>query len=90
MQQSTSQLPLATRIPALVESIKATKAMKEQYTREEATLMDELAQAEAEVTGKAPGSEGVELSGLIPEGENPYAATPAAEPEPEDAPKKRR
>jgi hypothetical protein len=73
MQMAMSQLPLDQRIPALKQSVESARAMKDNYAREEANLMDELARAEAEVIGKGPGSEGVALSGLIPEGENPYA-----------------
>jgi hypothetical protein len=73
MNRLISQMPLAERIPALTESVRSTRAMKENYQREEASLMEQLAQAEGEVLGKAPGWEGVALSGLIPAGENPYA-----------------
>lgn len=72
MVQSIDQLPLAQRIPVLADSVRAARARKEQDEQEEARWMDLLAKAEAEVTGKAPGSEGVPLSGLIAEGENPY------------------
>src|SRR5262245_66394681 len=80
MNQLISQLPLGVRIPALRDSILSTRAMKEQCVTEEAALMDQLAQAEAEVVGHAYGWEGVELSGLIPEGENPHITAPPAAP----------
>jgi hypothetical protein len=86
MNQLVSQLPLNTRIPALRDSILSTRVMKEQCQREEAELMAELAQAEAEA---ASGDEGIPLSGLIPEGENPYAshsASGSAPDAPQDAP----
>lgn len=73
MNQALSQMELGARIKALKESVLSTRAAQENYRQEEANLMDQLAQAEGEVLGKAPGWEGVELSGLIPEGENPHA-----------------
>ena len=76
MIRSIEQLPLDQRIPLLRDSVLAARARKEQDATDEAAYMDQLAQAEAAVAGKAPGSEGVALSGLIPEGENQYA-TPA-------------
>jgi hypothetical protein len=93
MIQSINQLELGLRVKTLKEAVEACRARQEQVKQEEAEYMDQLAQAEAEVTGKAPGSEGVELSGLIPEGENPYAqateqppAEGEQEPEPEPDP----
>ena len=87
MIQSIEQLELGVRVKTLKEAVEACRNRKEQDQREEDEFMDMLAQAEAQVLGKAPGSDGVELSGLIPEGENPYAAKaepePAPEPEPE-------
>ena len=82
MIQSIDQLELGLRIKTLKEAVLACRARGEQVKQEEADYLDHLARAEAEVTGKAPGSEGVELSGLIAEGENPHAqATPASTPE---------
>ena len=79
MAQSIDQLPLPLRIPTLKDCIMATRARIESDTREEARWMDLLAQAEAEVLGKAPGHEGAQLSGLIEEGSNPYLpGTPPA------------
>jgi hypothetical protein len=75
MERNIDQLPLAQRIPALVEAVTAARQRKEAGASEEADWMDQLAKAEAEVTGKAAGSEGVELSGLIPD--NPYAPKPS-------------
>jgi hypothetical protein len=71
MIQALDQLPLGKRIVALAAAVQASRARQEQDKQEEATYLDLLAKAEAEVTGKAPGSEGVELSGLIES--NPYA-----------------
>lgn len=73
MNQALSQMELGKRIQALKESVLSARAAQKNYREEEATLMEQLAQAEGEVLGKAPGWEGVELSGLIPEGENPHA-----------------
>lgn len=70
MIQSLDQLPLGQRVRALTDAVKASRARQEQDKQEEAEYLDLLAKAEAEVTGKAPGSEGVELSGLIES--NPY------------------
>jgi hypothetical protein len=84
MIQSIEQLELGVRVRTLKEAVEACRNRKEQDQREEDEFMDMLAQAEAQVLGKAPGSEGVELSGLIAEGENPYTAK--AEPEPEPTP----
>ena len=80
MNQLVSQLPLGVRVQALKESVLSTRAMKEQSTREEAALLDELAQAEAQVAGHAYGWEEATLSGLIPEGENPYIPAPTPPP----------
>jgi len=79
MQQQTSQLPLTLRIPALADAVRSTRAMKEQYEQEEAHLMDELAQAEAQVLGGEGKAEGAQLSGLIKQGDNPYAGAPASD-----------
>ena len=85
MIQSIEQLPLGLRLQTLKESVLACRARKEQDEAQEAEYLDMLAKAEAEVTGKAPGYEGVELTGLITD--NPYQAThtpPADEPPPEE------
>jgi hypothetical protein len=70
MIQSLEQLPLGVRVQTLKAAVLATRARQEQDKQEEATYLDLLAKAESEVTGKAPGSEGVVLSGLIES--NPY------------------
>lgn len=72
MIQGIQQLELGLRIKTLAEGVMACRARQEQDKLDEAEYMDQLAQAEAQVLGKAPGSEGVELSGLITD--NPYAA----------------
>jgi hypothetical protein len=75
MIQTMQQLELGLRVKTLKEAVEACRARQEQVKQEEAEYMDQLAQAEAEVLGHAPGSEGVQLSGLIDD--NPYAkATP--------------
>jgi hypothetical protein len=71
MIQALEQLELGKRIGALTAAVLAARARQEQDKQEEATYLDLLAKAEAEVTGKAPGAEGVALSGLIES--NPYA-----------------
>jgi hypothetical protein len=78
MIQSLEQLPLGVRVQTLKAAVLAARARQEQDKQEEATYLDLLAKAESEVTGKAPGSEGVELSGLIES--NPYdpGAAPTA------------
>jgi hypothetical protein len=77
MIRAIEQLELGLRVKTLKEAVEASRARKQQCEQEEAGYLDMLARAEAEVTGKAPGHEGVELSGLIRE--NPYAAgTPPA------------
>lgn len=73
MIRSVEQLPLAERIPALAQMVTSARDQKEAFAAQEAEYTDMLAKAEAEVTGKAAGSEGVELSGLIEH--NPYEAT---------------
>jgi hypothetical protein len=80
MIQSLDQLPLGQRIVTLARAVNAARARQEQDKQEEAYYLDLLAKAEAEVTGKARGSEGVELSGLIEQ--NPYnpGAAPTAPP----------
>jgi|SRR5215467_14877014 len=70
MDQLLSQLPLATRIPTLAKAVTDCRSRMTQLREEEAVYSDLLAQAEAQVVGKAPGYEGVELSGLVPQ--NPY------------------
>lgn len=78
MIQSIEQMPLAQRIPTLVEGIMSARARKEQDTAEEASFMDMLAKAEAEL----PPDSGIPLSGLI--ADNPYkSAAPTAPPEQE-------
>jgi hypothetical protein len=87
MIQSIEQLELGVRVKTLSEAVLACRARVEQDQKEADEFLDLLAQAEAQVIGKAPGSEGVELSGLIAEGENPYAqATPEPEPPPPPPP----
>jgi hypothetical protein len=78
MIQSLEQLPLGKRVETLKAAVLAARARQEQDKQEEATYLDLLAKAESEVTGKAPGSEGVVLSGLIES--NPYdpGAAPTA------------
>lgn len=71
MIQALEQLPLGKRIVALAAAVEASRARQAQDQQEEAGYLDLLAKAEAEVTGKAPGSEGIALSGLIEN--NPYA-----------------
>ena len=80
MIQNVQQLPLAARIPALTQMIDAARARKQQDQEDEDRCLDLLAQAEAEIAGKAPGSEGVEPSGYLES--NPYVAT-GEEPLPE-------
>jgi hypothetical protein len=74
MIQSIQQLELGVRVKTLAEAVLACRQKLDQDKKEESEFLDLLAQAEAQVLGKAPGSEGVELSGLISQGENPYAA----------------
>lgn len=71
MPQDITQIPLAERIPALATAVRTLRAQVENAERELAHVTDQLASAEAEVLGKAPGSEGVALSGLIED--NPHA-----------------
>jgi len=73
MQQTIDQLPLGQRVRALAEAVTNTRASLEGLRVQEASYLDHLARAEAEVTGKAPGWEGVELSGLIED--NPYISS---------------
>lgn len=76
MLQSIGQYPVAIRIPALKGAVLACRAQKEAAAADEAEWMDQLAQAEAQI-----GETGVEKSGLIPEGGNPYLKpTPVAPP----------
>jgi len=76
MIQAIQQYPLPVRIPALKEAVLRCRAVKEGAARDEAEWMDLLAQAEA-----SAGGTDVPLSGLIPEGQNPHAASaPAAPP----------
>jgi len=77
MDQLLSQLPLSARIPTLAKAVIDCRSRMTQLREEEAVYTDLLAQAEAAVAGKAPGYEGVELSGLI--SQNPYIpGTPPA------------
>lgn len=76
MIQSIEQLELGVRVKTLAEAVLACRARKEQDQQEEDEFMDFLAQAEAQVIGKAAGSEGIALSGLIADGENPYVPPP--------------
>lgn len=78
MIQTLEQLPLAVRIPTLADAVTACRARVAQDQAEADEFLDMLAKAEAEVTGGAPGGEGVPLSGLIPAGENPYDPPPPA------------
>jgi len=72
MEQLLSQLPLSARIPTLAKAVADCRSRKQQVADEEAVYLDLLAQAEAAVAGKAPGWEGVALSGLIAPDSNPY------------------
>jgi hypothetical protein len=73
MDQLLSQLPLAQRIPALADGIRALRAQRAQTDREEAELLTLLRQAEQELKGSPPGTEGIEPSGLLTD--EPAAAT---------------
>jgi hypothetical protein len=87
MIQTIDQLELGLRVKSLKEAVLVCRSRQEQIKAEEAEYMDHLAQAEAQVLGKGPGTEGVELSGLIPEGENPYTKdTPQPAPDAPSAP----
>ena len=75
MIQSLHQVELGVRVRILGEAVLACRVRKEQCAKEEAEYLDLLAQAEAQVHGGVEGAEGpIELSGLIPPGENPYVA----------------
>jgi len=74
MIQSLHQVEIGVRCRILAEAVVACRTKKEQCAKEEAEYLDLLAQAEAQVLGGTEGAEGkIELSGLIPPGENPYA-----------------
>lgn len=76
MIQSIGQYALPIRIPALRDAVLRCRAAKEGAAADEAAWMDLLAQAEVEAGGT-----GLPLSGLIPEGQNPYApGTPPVAP----------
>jgi hypothetical protein len=78
MIQSLHQVELGVRCRILAEAVVACRVKKEQCATEEAEYLDLLAQAEAQVLGGTEGAEGpIELSGLIPPGENPYATAHA-------------
>ena len=70
MIQAIEQMHLATRLPALKEMVLSARAQKEAAAKCEAEYLDMLAKAEAQVLGGE--GEGVELTGLIADGENPY------------------
>jgi hypothetical protein len=53
MQQSISQLPLERRIPALQDGVRSLRAQRESLDRQEAALMELLAQAETELKAQS-------------------------------------
>jgi len=69
-------LTLANRVEMAADSLRNIRRSQEALAQDEERALDQLALAESEVLGKGPGWEEVELSGLIPEGKNPYY-TPA-------------
>jgi hypothetical protein len=53
MQQTVSQLPLEQRIPSLQDGVRSLRAQRESLDRQEADLMELLAQAERELKGQS-------------------------------------
>ena len=75
---------LQQRIDAFADAVRVCQAKALQIEKDIQWNLDQLAQAEAEVLGKAHGWQGVTLSGLIPEGENAFAqGTSGKDPEEE-------
>jgi hypothetical protein len=74
MIQEIGQAPLALRIPALAEGIRAIRAQRESLDREEAALLEQLRQAETALVGSPAAAEGVKPSGLL---QAPPASPPA-------------
>ena len=89
MIQAIEQMHLATRLPALKEMVLSARAQKEAAAKAEAEYLDMLAKAEAQVLGGEGKDEGVELTGLIADGENPYHQPAPAE-HTGDEPKRKR
>jgi hypothetical protein len=76
-------ITIAVRVAMYADAIRIIDQKSAQLRVDRARALDDLAKAEAEVLGKAAGSEGVKLSGIIPPGHNPYYEPPIpVEPEP--------
>jgi hypothetical protein len=70
---------LRDRVNMARDAVLIARNKSEQIEKDLTKALDDLAMAEAEVLGKAPGWEDAQLSGLIGEGENPHYTAPEGE-----------
>jgi hypothetical protein len=70
---------LRDRVNMARDAVLIARGKQEAIAKDLDKALDDLAIAEAEVLGKAPGWEDAQLSGLIADGENPHYTVPEGE-----------